>query len=97
MIITPTKQLFTEPKNFAPLFFKGSVGLFKHTIAGVFKSTGNVASSLGNGFAFLSFDNQFQQKLRVYKSQRYKGLHYNLLTGFKQISYGVIGGIFGIF
>ena len=96
MFYDPAVALIESPTKFGESLLKGSLGLVRHTVHGLFKSVGTLTGGIGRFLTALTLDKKFQTKMRVLKSRRAHNFGDKLKIGFKTISYGFVQGITGL-
>lgn len=96
MFYDPAVALIETPNKFGESLLKGSVGLFRHTVHGLFKSVGTLTGGIGRFLTAITLDKKFQTKMRIFKAQRANNFGDKLKIGFKQVGYGFFKGITGL-
>ena len=96
MFYDPAVALIETPNKFGESLLKGSVGLVRHTVHGLFKSVGTLTGGIGRFLTALTLDKKFQTRMRILKSRKAINFRDKLKIGFKQLSYGFVQGITGL-
>eukprot|EP00817_Percolomonadidae_sp_ATCC50343_P008164 CAMPEP_0117427390 /NCGR_PEP_ID=MMETSP0758-20121206/7249_1 /TAXON_ID=63605 /ORGANISM="Percolomonas cosmopolitus, Strain AE-1 (ATCC 50343)" /LENGTH=946 /DNA_ID=CAMNT_0005213001 /DNA_START=1232 /DNA_END=4072 /DNA_ORIENTATION=- len=92
LLYLPVEGLSKSPLEFTKGIMNGTASFFKHSFHGTFNSVSKVTESLGNGIAYLSFDDSYisgRQEANYHGENDPKHLGDGLVKGINTFGYGV--------
>jgi len=92
----PAHGIISSPRDFITGTGRGTSSLIKHSLGGLFETTGKITGAIGKGMAHLSMDDDYRRSRRSAAQETPKHMGDGLAKGVMGLGKGIYQGLTGI-